>query len=185
LNPTREPTAWLLLAVARGERQHGGNDGYDDAVQRYYSWDSTVPNHGKITIGDVAVIWDKVTVLGASRVSDIVHGHATKFRRSCPQCGMASLKARKSKLPLWKCFKCGECFDKPVEEPARVTTYRGYYVDDWIGLVGVVSAAEARAACRDPKSQLSLRQLNWSAFLRTVERGGGPLEHVAALVPRS
>lgn len=35
--------AWLLLAVG-DDRQPGGNEGYDDAPESHYSWDSTVPN---------------------------------------------------------------------------------------------------------------------------------------------
>lgn len=36
--------AWLMLA-AGDDREHRGNDGYDDAPSAHYSRDSTVPNH--------------------------------------------------------------------------------------------------------------------------------------------
>lgn len=49
--------AWLLFA-AGDDRQHGGNDGYDDQPDSYYSWDSTVPNHAALQAGDVVVLWD-------------------------------------------------------------------------------------------------------------------------------
>ncbi len=163
---------WALLAVG-DHRQHGGNDGYDDNVDRYYSWDSTVPNHRALAVGDVAVLWDKTTLLGASVIDDITPGSAKKTRRSCPHCGKASLKARKTKLPIWKCFKCGETFDVPRSEQAVVQTYRADYASSWVGLEGTLSGAEVRRICRDPRSQLSLRQVDWPAFLRAVERSGG------------
>jgi hypothetical protein len=34
---------WCLRSVTN--RQHGGNEGYDDDPAVHYSWDSTVPNH--------------------------------------------------------------------------------------------------------------------------------------------
>ena len=40
-------TAWLALTVGE-DRQHGGNDGYDDSPSSHYSWDETVPNHAAV-----------------------------------------------------------------------------------------------------------------------------------------
>jgi hypothetical protein len=34
--------AWLVLAVGTN-RQHGGNDGYDDEPESHYGWDDTGP----------------------------------------------------------------------------------------------------------------------------------------------
>jgi ribosomal protein L37AE/L43A len=163
--------AWLVLAVGQ-DRQHGGNDGYDDSEAAYYSWDSTVGNHSKIAVGDVIVLWDKRTLLGASVIECISTGTETKARYSCPLCGKASLKARKTKLPRWKCFKCGGVFDKPTVVYDQVDTYRSEHARLWTDLTDCLTGAELRALCRDPRSQLSLRQLRWSDFCRAVERGG-------------
>jgi ribosomal protein L37AE/L43A len=164
-------TAWLTLAVG-ADRQHGGNDGYDDSEVSYYSWDSTVPNHGRVSTGDIIVLWDKRTLLGASVIESITQGSETKSRYSCPHCGKASLKARKTKLPRWKCFKCGEVFDEPRVSRDLVRTYRSEHATMWVDLTDCLSGAELRVLCRDPKSQLSLRQLDWARFCRAVERGG-------------
>lgn len=174
--------AWALVAVG-DHRQHGGNDGYDDDVDRYYSWDSTVPNHGQIAEGDVVVLWDKAKLLGASRVDRIDLGAREKIRRSCPHCGLASLKARTTKSPTWKCFKCGATFDMPSERLDTVTTYRAFYSETWVGLEGLLSAAEVRAACAAPRSQLSLRPLDWQRFKRSIERSGAK-SRMAALERR-
>src|SRR5687767_681397 len=47
----RAPRAWLLMA-AGDNRGHGGNSGYDDQIDAYYSWDSNVPNHKNLRVGD-------------------------------------------------------------------------------------------------------------------------------------
>ena len=170
--------------AVRDHRQHGGNDGYDDDVDRYYSWDSTVPNHEKIAEGDVVVLWDKVTLLGAAVVDRIERGTQDKVRRSCPQCGLASLKARTTKSPRWKCFKCGATFDVPSERVYNVRTYRAHYSETWVGLEGLLSAPEVRAVCKAPRSQLSLRELDWERFRRSIERSGG-LPRLELLARRS
>lgn len=171
------PQAWLVLAVG-ADRQHGGNDGYDDAEAAYYSWDSTVGNHGRLAVGDVIVLWDKRTLLGASVIDRIVHGTEVKPRYSCPSCGKASLKKRKTKFPLWKCFKCGDTFDDAKVDHDEVVTYRSHHAVSWTDLSDCLSGAELRAVCRDPRSQLSLRQLRWPEFCRAVERGGKGAELV-------
>ena len=169
--PTPPITAWLALAVG-SDRQHGGNDGYDDSEASYYSWDSTVGNHSRVAAGDVIVLWDKRTLLGASVIESITTDVETKARYSCPLCGKASLKARKTKLPRWKCFKCGGVFDKPAVVHDHVSTYRSEHAPMWTDLTDCLSGAELRGLCRDPKSQLSLRQLRWADFCRAVEKGG-------------
>lgn len=64
--------AWLMMTVT--DRQHGGNDGYVDSVDSFYSWDDTVPNRDGPAIGDVVVLWDKELSLG---MSVIEHSIAT------------------------------------------------------------------------------------------------------------
>ena len=163
--------AWLVLAVG-SDRQHGGNDGYDDSETSYYSWDSTVGNYSRLAEGDVIVLWDKRSLLGASVIERITHGAEVKARYSCPSCGKASLKRRKIKLPLWKCFKCGDEFDDADVDYCQVSTYRSEHAAAWVDLSDCLSGAALRMLCRDPRSQLSLRQLRWEDFCRAVEKGG-------------
>lgn len=163
-----QPAAWLVLAVG-DERQHGGNDGYDDEPAEYYSWDSTVPNAAALSVGDVIALWDKHTLLGVSIIENIDLGTAKKFRYSCPMCGRASLKARKTKTPTYKCFKCGGVFDEPVARLDDVTTYRSRHDGAWVEMSGAMSAGEVRELCESPASQLSLRPLRWEAFKSAAE----------------
>jgi ribosomal protein S27AE len=153
-------SAWLMLA-AGDNRQHGGNDGYDDKPAEHYSWDETVPNHAALARADRIALWDKDALIGVSVVDAIESGRATKLLRSCPRCGRAHMKARKTLSPRYKCFACGDTFDDPVERPREVQTYRSSHAAAWVALEGVLDGAELRALCLQPASQLSLRRLDW------------------------
>ncbi|MGC5387269.1 hypothetical protein ACPXCJ_22480 [Micromonospora chalcea] len=85
--------AWLMLAVG-AERQHGGNDGYDDDPDVHYSWDDTVPNARTVAVGDRIVLWDKEAVLGASVIEEIGTGRAEKILYRCPHCNGANIERR-------------------------------------------------------------------------------------------
>jgi ribosomal protein L37AE/L43A len=161
-------TAWLCLAAGE-DRQHGGNDGYDDVVERYYSWDSTVPNHSALAAGDRIVLWDKDALLGTSVIEAITKGFATKTTYVCPACEHAHLKARKTKAPIYICFHCGHQFDVPMRNAKEVTVYRAVHDAGWVDLDGLLTGAELRGLCVSPKSQLSLRRLRWEDFRQALE----------------
>lgn len=60
--------AWLVLAV--GADRVGAPGGYDDEPSSRYVWDSTVPNHASLAVGDVIALWDKKMLLGVSVIED-------------------------------------------------------------------------------------------------------------------
>lgn len=156
--------AWLLLAVG-DDRQHGGNEGYDDLPDSHYSWDSTVAHHAALAAGDAIAIWDKQQLLGASVIEEIEVGEATKRLYSCPACGRASIKARKRLSPRYMCSGCKAVFEDPLKREALVTTYRSRHDVGWVDLAGTLSGADLRALCESANSQLSLRPLRWNDFL--------------------
>lgn len=171
--PAVEPKAWLLMAVG-DDRQHGGNDGYDDDPDVHYSWDSTVANDGALQVGDPIALWDKRTLLGTSVIEEIEVGNDEKILRRCPSCGTAGIKARKRKTPLYKCYKCKAEFDSPTTKIEAVTTYRSRHDAGWQDFQGVLSGAELRSLCVSPKSQLSLRPLRWQDLLAAIGSKAGP-----------
>jgi ribosomal protein L37AE/L43A len=160
-------TAWLMIAVG-DDRQHGGNDGYDDDADVHYSWDSTVANHAAVSTGDQVVLWNKHQSLGASVIEEIKIGNAVKLRYRCPSCTKASIKRRRTLTPAYKCYKCSAEFDHALEIRSHVTTYRSRHDAGWVNLKGVLSGGELRALCVSPQSQLSIRPLRWDAFVATV-----------------
>lgn len=172
-NIGRAATPWLLMAVG-DNRQHAGNSGYDDQADIYYTWDSTVSNHANIKVGDPVAIWDKERLLGISVVESIETSVKEKllFRCPNPKCGRALIKQRRVKSPRFRCHDCRAEFDDPVTEVATVTEYRSRHDAAWTSLESVLNGQELRALCRSPKSQLSMRSLNWSAFRSALEERG-------------
>lgn len=150
--------AWLLLA-AGGNRQHAGNDGYEDEPDAHYSWDDTVGNHARVAVGDRIAMWDKNELMGVSIVEDIAYGSDVKLVHKCPVCSKAGIKQRKSLRPKFRCYKCGSTFDVTKSLPTEVKTYRSRHDAAWIDLRGALSGPELRELAVSPGSQLSIRVL--------------------------
>jgi predicted RNA-binding Zn-ribbon protein involved in translation (DUF1610 family) len=166
-----EVSAWLLMTVG-DDRQHGGNAGYDDQADVYYTWDSTVPNHAQVRTGDPIAIWDKDRLLGISVIEEIEEETKEKLLFKCPHCGKAGIKARQTLAPRFKCYKCKTVFDTPDAQTATVTGYRSRHDAAWTSLENLLSGADLRQLCQSPKSQLSMRPLRWDAFQDAVSTRG-------------
>ncbi|WP_406024039.1 HNH endonuclease [Nocardioides sp. NBC_00850] len=164
-------SAWLLMAVG-DDRQHGGNSGYDDQADVYYTWDSTVPNHARIKIGDPVALWDKHRLLGLSVIEAIDTEVKEKLRYKCPSCGRSGIKARKTKSPRYKCSQCGHEFDLPTSETITVTEYRSRHDAAWTSLDNLLPRDQLRKLCASPDSQLSMRELRWDAFQDALSARG-------------
>ncbi|MGW6743254.1 HNH endonuclease [Streptomyces sp. NPDC055025] len=154
-------TAWLVLAVGDDDRQHGGNDGYDDDPSQHYSWDDTVPNHGRIAVGDVIALWDKKQLLGLGVISGIETGSEIKTLYFCPECKKADFKRRKRLKPTWRCNKCPALFEVPGSKTRQVVTYRSRHGETWMDGRGLLAGNQLRALCDSPDSQLSMRPARW------------------------
>jgi len=166
-----EVSAWLLMTVG-DNRQHGGNAGYDDQADVYYTWDSTVPNHTQIKTGDPIAIWDKDQLLGISVVEEIEEEVKEKLLFKCPHCGKAGIKARQTISPRYKCYKCEGVFDTPDTQTVTVTEYRSRHDAAWTSLENLLPGADLRQLCESPKSQLSMRSLRWGAFQEAISSKG-------------
>ncbi|WP_405018031.1 HNH endonuclease [Kitasatospora sp. NBC_00070] len=165
-------TAWLVLALG-DERAHGGNDGYDDDPESHYSWDETVPNHGNLKKGDVIALWNARTLLGVSVIERVETGSAAKDRYTCPACGKADFKGRKKKKPTYLCNQCGLEFDTPKSRTETVRTYRSHHATGWQSMPGALSGAVLRSLCDSPKSQLSMRRMEWEKLKTAIEATTG------------
>lgn len=156
------------------DRQHGGNAGYDDRVDTYYTWDNTVNNHANLKVGDPIVLWDKKRLLGVSVIEEIKVSTDTKlvFRCPNPDCGRASIKERKTRSPRFRCNQCSSEFEVPKSESVVVTRYQSRHDAAWTSLEDLLSGAELRDLAESPRSQLSMRPLDWARFTTAVaERG--------------
>ncbi|GLW93502.1 HNH endonuclease [Actinokineospora globicatena] len=155
--------AWLVIA-AGDDREHGGNDGYDDAPSQHYSWDSTVANRDGPQEGHIIVLRNTKVLLGVSVIDKLVTGKTNKLRYRCPACARADFKPRKDLRPKYVCLKCEHKFDEPVSRVEQVTTYRTDHAATWIDLHGVLTKEQLRDLCVKPKSQLSIRPFRYSLF---------------------
>ncbi|MFF4727631.1 HNH endonuclease [Streptomyces mirabilis] len=172
-------TAWLVLALG-DNREHGGNDGYDDNPAEHYSWDSTVQNHARLAAGDVIALWDRKQLVGVSVIEAIDIGTAEKTVYFCPQCGKADIKRRQRQKPAYRCGSCSAVFDTTARRTKAVTTYRSRHGKVWFDGLGLLSGAELRALCDAPKSQLSMRPARWEK-LRDALLATGKADAVSGL----
>ncbi len=97
---------------------------------------------------------------------------------------MANIKARTTKLPRFRCYRCRAEFDDPLTLVEVVDTYRSRHDAAWVDLDGCLSGAVLRSLCESTQSQLSIRRLSWSAFRRALANTGRDIE-VRALEQRS
>ncbi|WP_367133522.1 HNH endonuclease [Saccharothrix sp. HUAS TT1] len=139
----------------------------------HYSWDSSVPNHKLPRVGDVIVLWDKEVLLGASVIEKIVTGEEEKALHRCPHCGRASIKFRKTEDPAYRCYKCTGTFEEVETTKGVVTTYRSHHDVAWVDLAGELTGDRLRGLCTLPKSQLSIRQLDYPRFRDAVRAAPG------------
>ncbi|MBY6687218.1 HNH endonuclease [Rhodococcus sp. BP-149] len=160
--------AWLVLSK---DDQLGGRGGhaYDDDPSSRYVSDSQVPNSRNIAAGDALVVWDQKRLLGASVVERVDSEPGTKEQKKCPYCGPGrSLDERLTLTPRYKCGRCKNEFDVPLTANIDVTVYRTHHGEAWIDLAGELTAEQLRSVCTSPKSQLSIRELDWTAFTASL-----------------
>jgi len=162
---------WAFLAVG-DDRSFAGNDGYDDEPRTRYCWDSTVANHGRIKVGDVIVLWSKTGSIGVSIIETIEIRDSTKMTHRCPFCKKSNIKKRLTKMPQYRCNRCKETFERPESRRVNVVNYISTHSGHWIPLWEVLEASVMRSCCLSPKSQLSLRPLDWSKFETALRHRG-------------
>ncbi|MGW9214296.1 HNH endonuclease [Embleya sp. NPDC055664] len=164
--------AWLCLA--RGDdRSTGSNDGYDDKLSEYYSWDSAINNSKRLAERDVIVVWDSKILLGVSVIETITVEKGEKNSNECPGCGASNVYRLKSGIYSFGCRDCHEPFDEPSVVTKEVTRYRAHYGAAWVDLAGLLNGEELRSFSIKPNSQLSLRPANWNALKAAIESRGG------------
>jgi transcription elongation factor Elf1 len=154
--------AWLMMVK---DKPVALSAGYLDDVSRIYRWDDTVPNYERPSPGDVVILWDSHQLLGVSIIEAIETSAGQKVRFRCPECNHTDLRERKSKKPVYKCGKCKIEIDEPKEQSLSVVTYHASYDSSWVDLSAELNGPILRSLCRSPKSQHSIRAINYARFL--------------------
>jgi len=156
--------------------QYAGNRGYDDVLPRYYSFDSTVPNHSAVSAGDLAVLRDRNAVLGLGWIERIKRGEATKERRRCPSCLRTGFKARETRTTRYRCPNCTAEFVEPLAEVINVTAYRALYGSSWFATPDEIDVNRLAGAYLSNAAQHAIRELELQATTFALSGPGLPDE---------
>lgn len=162
-------TAWCVIA-AGDRRRYGGHLGYADIPDSQYVWDSSVPHHRDLNIGDHIVLWDKEWLIGASVIDAIDTSLQDKPIHRCPVCYKISLRAPRKRNPNYTCIDCKLDIPKPDVSYKQVVQYKAHFEARWIPLAGLLSGSEIRLLCEKPQNQHAIRILKWKEFVDTIER---------------
>jgi hypothetical protein len=107
--------------------------------QSSYTYDSTVQNHRRVAVGDLAVVRDGTKVHGVATVERIDSKiGVTKTRSRCPnpECRSTSFKPRTTRTTKFLCTRCRLEFDEPSAEPITVTGCVARFGTSWCSING-------------------------------------------------
>jgi len=171
--------------AAGDNRGHGGNAGYDDQVDAYYSWDSNVPNHRNLQVGDPIALWDKERLLGVSVIEEIETSPGQKVLSRCPTCHTTRISDRKRASPRFRCMKCRSEFEAAEIDVVDVERYTARYDAAWTALDGVLDEREIRSVQKNAIDINAMRPLDWAAFRSALlgKHADRAVQRVAGRVP--
>jgi hypothetical protein len=153
---------WLLLEKSDETRVSQGINAYRDETGRAYHYDSLVPNHRNLAVGDNVIIRKENEIIGTGYIHQISVTEGMKLHRRCPDCGGTDVRERAKLLPKWKCGKCAAEFAEPKETQTAVQSFiaaiRGFR-----GLRNPPAVQQVKACAvggNGEKSQLSMIELD-------------------------
>jgi hypothetical protein len=152
--------AWLVLSLG-SEREYAGNVGYDDELETVYRYDSFVPNHLRLSKGDLLILCDRKAVLGIAKISRIRADEGFKELSRCSVCGIATIKVRKNKRPQYRC-RDGHEFDKPEVTSEQCIRYSAWFDGAFQAVRGTIPVHEVRRACPRYNGQLAMQEVDLS-----------------------
>jgi hypothetical protein len=152
--------AWVLLTLGEA-RQYGGNLGYGDDPTGVYRYDSFVPNHLRVHIGDLVVLRDRRRVLGCAVIESIEQAPSEKTRLSCPECDTTGIKERRTLTPRYRCNR-GHQFEVPRARSVGCTAYSASFASTFVPARDLLAADVLRMAEIQSSDQLSIRAIDAS-----------------------
>ena len=161
--------AWSLFSHDTAN-PYAGHGGYDDVPGRRYSYDSDVPNHRNVAIGDLIIVRGPDASHGAGFVSRIKETKGTKQHNRCPQCRTSQLERRKTLSPPFRCTN-GHAFDKPVQTEDPVTRFRAEFGSSYLE-TEVLSRGDLEHLSLRRSQQNAMRELHLGDTLALLRRAG-------------
>jgi ribosomal protein L37AE/L43A len=152
---------FLVTSQSSTAKKWYGNDGYQDADARHYSFDSKVANGKNIQIGSYLIIKQDGRIVGIGLVHALEVKTGMKTLRKCPECNRQTLEPRKVGL---KCTNCGiTCLENEVKKlTISVEEFRATYKNAW-------SAAKKELAAKDFENELQTHNIQSAIRTLTAE----------------
>ncbi len=163
--------AWSFLTLEPADRQYVANDGYPDVLGAHYAFDSTVPNHGNVAEGDLAVMRDSAVVLGLGWIDDITVTSGQKLRLRCPNCTRTGFKRRARLTPTYHCPHCQSNFDDPAKESVEVEIFVAQYARTFRAMDARMPVAALAPAYTAQAVQHAIRELRVDAVQTALSSG--------------
>lgn len=151
--------AWSFLTLG-DDRQYGGNSGYEDDLTIVYKYDSKVPNHKKVQVGDFAVLRGKKSVLGTAVVNRIEERLGPKTFNRCPKCNTTSIRHRPSMSPAWRCDVHRHEFDEPVVSEIEVRLFEALFEGSFVALERDLAVDHLREIAINRNDQHAIQRLD-------------------------
>lgn len=159
--------AWSFKAIEKGDLRYWGNDGYHDDSSTFYRYDSSVPNHKQVKVGDIVIVTNRDKVLGISVINTITTRDISKKRNKCAhlECDAKKIHYRKTLTPRWRCDN-GHEFNSPREVFHPAKEFIAKYDSQYQGIADIPMAKLTTETLR-PNGQLSIQEVNlhWAAQL--------------------
>jgi len=162
-------TIWSFLHISKESQPVVAQEGYEDRIGNVYSWDSTVANHAKVKVRDVALIVNERSILGIGTISKMEIELGTKIRSRCPKCRATKISPRLEITPIFRCNACKFEFNSPEKDEVEVLKYHGYYENKWKRLNDLPKKSIEEAYFSKAVQQ-SIRELNSSLLPTSISQ---------------
>ena len=126
-----------------------------------YAYDTRVPHHAHVRVGDLAVVRDDKWVLGAGWIDYIQITPAVKIIQRCPECHRArDYKLRYKEWPPYRCAACLALFEVTEKFKVEVQSYTADYSRTFRLVDGYFPVSELKPAYLNRSVMTSIRQLD-------------------------
>jgi ribosomal protein L37AE/L43A len=163
--PPNSRRAWIVISK-NPDSTVRADDGYLETIGESYEWVSKLPHGNDISVGDLLLVRDSEFLLGFSIIDQIDVYSKIREKSTCPKCGVAQVRVRKTVLPMYLCAGCNHTFESPNIEKQMLEHKVASYGAGWVDLGRNSKTLKAwKILSLTPKSQHSLQPVDIEAFL--------------------
>jgi hypothetical protein len=159
--------AWSFLSLTATAH---GVLAYPDELGVRYVYDTNVPNGRYVAVGDLAVVRDNRSVLGAGWIDSIEVTAGHKIRYRCPNCASTDFKYRSRKQFAYRCARCATEFDAAAEEELMVQVFTANYSRTYRPVDRPFPARELDSVYVARSQQHAIRRLDVSRLRLVLEQ---------------